>query len=245
MSYAAKRFLRHSDQDSAQARGEIDTILLTIICGDFSSMWGCIILLEDIWPIFITIDGRNAFGEVFVQQRDIFFASIFWSHNTNLPTPLGPMHPQNMIESILEGWLEKSRTFGLRCHSSNPLCSRFIFEAKSTLTRKNNIIPELSWPFSMSPCLLKTICTVLYRNIRLPFPFKALKLVFLENFSHQRSTGTLLVVGQSYVRYNGLQCGESQPPCNSTNCSFPLSSNLLERPGLSCFETEPVETNFL
>ena len=134
-----------------------------------------------------------------MQQRDIFFASIFWSHNTNLLTPLGPMHPQNMIESILEGWLEKFRIFGLRCHSSNPLCSRFIFEAKSTLIRKNNIMPELSWPFSESPCLLKTICTVLYRNIRLPFPFKALKLVFVENFSHQRSTGTLVVVGPSYA----------------------------------------------
>ena len=85
---------------------EINTLLLTIICGDFGSIWGCIILLEDKWPIFITINDRNALGEVFMQQRDIFFAFIFWSHTTNLPTPLGPMHPQNMMERafLKVGW---------------------------------------------------------------------------------------------------------------------------------------------
>ena len=145
------------------------------------------------------------------------FAFILWSHTTNLPTPLGPMHPQNMMKRAFL----KFRICGLRCHTPNPFCSRILFEAKLTLIRKNNIIPKLSWQFSESSFPLKTICTFLYRNIQLPFPFKALKLVLVKNFSHQRSTGTLVVVGPSYVRYNGLQCGNSQPPCNSINCSFP------------------------
>ena len=91
--------------------------------------------------------------------------------------------PKHDGEGILKGWLEKFRIFDLRCHSPNPLCSRIIFQAKSTLIRKNNIIPELSWPCSESSCPLKTKCTVLYRNIQLPF--KALKLVFVDIFSHQ------------------------------------------------------------
>ena len=201
---------------------EIDTPLLTIICGDFGSMWGCIILLEDKWPIFITIDDRNALGEVFMQQRDIFFCIHFLvTHHQSSDAIRPNAPPKHDGEGILEGWLEKFRIFGLRRHSPNHLCSRIILRANRHSSEKNNIIPELSWPFSESPCQLKTICTVLYRNIRLPFPFKALKLVFVENFSHQRSAGTLVVVGPSYVRYNGLQCGKSQPPCNSTNFSFP------------------------
>ena len=89
---------------------EIDTILLSMICGDFGSMWGCIILLEDKWPIFITIDGRHALGGGggSCSKETCFFALIFWSHTTNLPAPLGPMHPQNII---LEGWLEKNSGF--------------------------------------------------------------------------------------------------------------------------------------
>ena len=51
---------------------EIDFLLFKIIFGDAGSMWGCIILLEDTWPVFITIDGRNALGEIFPQQREIF-----------------------------------------------------------------------------------------------------------------------------------------------------------------------------
>ena len=152
---------------------EIDTLLLTIICDDFGSMWGCIILLEDKWPIFITIDGRNALGEVFMQQRDIFFCIHFLVTYHQSSDTIMPNAPQKHDgEGVLEGWLEKFRIFSLRCRSPNPLCSRIIFEAKSTLIRKNNIIPELSWPFSESPCPLKTICTVLYRNIQLPFLLK-------------------------------------------------------------------------
>ena len=112
---------------------------------------------------------QKYFGGGFHAANIYFSTFIFWSQTTNLPTPLGTKHDG---EGLLEGWLEKFPILGLRCHSPNPLCSRIIFEAKSTLIIKNNIIAELSWPFSESRCLLKTICTVLYRNVRLPFLLK-------------------------------------------------------------------------
>ena len=118
-------------------REEIDTLLLTIICGDVGSMWGCIIFLEDTWPIFITTDGRNALEEVFMQQRDIFFCIHFLVTYHRSSDAIRSNAPQKHDgEGILEGWLEKFRIFRLRCHSPNPLCSRIIFEAKSTLIRK-------------------------------------------------------------------------------------------------------------
>ena len=139
---------------------EVDTPLLTIICGDFGSMWGCIILLEDIWLIFITINGRNALGEVFLQQRDIFFCIHFLvTHHQSSDAIRLNAPPKHDGEGILEGWLENS---GL--YSSEACICGYFFSSKA---------------------------------------------------------GTLVVVGTSYVRYNGLQCGKSQPPCNSTNCSFP------------------------
>ena len=60
------------------ATGDIYPLMIQVTFGDFSSVWGCIVLLEDERSIFNTIDGKNALLEVdcLVAEKHILWHSF-------------------------------------------------------------------------------------------------------------------------------------------------------------------------
>ena len=134
---------------------EIDSLLLTKIFGDVCSMWGCFILLEHTWPIFITIECRNASGELFPPQRDIICGIHFQVTDHQPSDAIRHNEPRKhdgecSLKVCLEFWLV----------SPNPQCSGIICEYKVTFIRENGVILELSRPFTESFHLLKTVSTI-------------------------------------------------------------------------------------
>ena len=191
------------------------------IIGNFGTMRGCIVLLEDKWSPTITEHIFYRLEKVILQD-----SYVFWSIQTILTkyqpayairSNAPPKHDENWI---FKGWLKISRIICLCACTPYTKGPGIIFQTKSAFMRKDNLLPLISSPVYQITGPSYSMLSISYWKKWLSLSYPRIYPIYTKNSPYMVLRSLPIMEACCSISRNVFKGIESQLPCPPAHSSF-------------------------